>query len=56
MFLIIIFVEIYAQIFRPSVNINDKKLGWKLKKNFTFTFKEKDFYDESYEVNFKTDL
>ena len=55
MFFIIIFIEIYAQIFRPSVNINDEKLGWKLKKNFTFTFKEKDFYDESYEVIFKTD-
>jgi len=53
--LLLIFVEIYAQIFRPSVNINDKTLGWKLKKNFTFTFKEKDFYNQSYEVNFKTD-
>lgn len=55
MFLIIVLIEIYAQIFRPSVNINDEKLGWKLKKNFTFTFEEKDFYNESYEVNFETD-
>jgi lysophospholipase L1-like esterase len=53
LFSIIVF-ELYTRTFRPNYNTFDKNLGWKLKKNFRFLYKQKDFYNENYYVDFET--
>jgi len=53
-FIIVIIIEAFAQITRPSPYTNDPILGWKLKKNFSFIYNEKDYYNKHYKVDFKT--
>lgn len=49
-----IFIELYFNTFRPNYHSFDKNLGWKMKKNFNFSYKQKDFYNNDYIVNFIT--
>lgn len=50
----LILTELYFRNFRPNYHNFDKDLGWRVKKNFKFTYKEKDFYNNFYLVNFFT--
>jgi lysophospholipase L1-like esterase len=49
-----ILIELYFNAFRPNYHAFDENLGWKMKKNFNFSYKQKDFYNNSYLVNFTT--
>jgi lysophospholipase L1-like esterase len=49
-----ILIELYFNTFRPNYHTFDENLGWKMKKNFYFSYKQKDFYNSSYLVNFST--
>ena len=49
-----IFIELYFNTFRPNYHSFYKNLGWKMKKNFNFSYKQKDFYNNDYIVNFIT--
>jgi len=49
-----ILIELYFNAFRPNYHAFDENLGWKMKTNFNFSYKQKDFYNNSYLVNFTT--
>lgn len=49
-----ILIELYFNTFRPNYHTFDKNLGWKIKENFNFTYKQKDFYGNNYIVDFTT--
>ena len=49
-----ILIEIYFNTFRPNYHAFDENLGWKMKTNFKFSYKQKDFYKNNYLVDFTT--
>ena len=49
-----ILIEIYFNTFRPNYHVFDENLGWKMKTNFKFSYKQKDFYNNNYLVDFST--
>ena len=50
----LILTELYYRSFRPNYHTFDENLGWRVKKNFKFTYKEKDLYNNYYSVNYIT--
>jgi lysophospholipase L1-like esterase len=47
-------LEFFFRTYRPNYHTFDNDLGWTLKKNFSFVYKEKDLYKNIYYVNFFT--
>lgn len=50
----IFIIEIFARIKNPSWNEYDEEMGWKLKKNYIYNYKNKDFLGNEFISNFKT--
>jgi len=55
-FIVILFfcVEFYLKNKKPTPYIYDSELGWTLKKEFKYTYKEKDLYDNQYSSFYST--
>jgi lysophospholipase L1-like esterase len=53
--IIIIGIEIYANIKRPSWHEPDNILGWRLKKNFSHTYSQVDAAGQKYKATINTD-
>lgn len=55
-FIIVLFmsVEFYLKIKKPSTYLYDSELGWTSKKNFKYTYKEKDLYGNQYSSFYST--
>ena len=48
------FVELYLKKKKPTPYLYDTQLGWALKKNFKYNYKEKDFYGNEYYSLYET--
>ena len=51
---LIFLIELYLKYVKPSPYLYHAQLGWTLKKNFKYNYKEKDFYGEQYDSLFET--
>jgi len=47
-------IELILKSIKPTPYIYDTKLGWKLKNNFSFIYKQKDLYNVSYFSDYST--
>jgi hypothetical protein len=56
-FIVVFFfcVEFYLKYKKPTPYLYDSELGWTLKKDFKYTYKEKDLYNNQYSSFYSTD-
>ena len=53
-FILFFFVELYLKKKKPTPYLYDSELGWTLKKNFKYIYKEKDLYNNEYSSFYST--
>ena len=47
-------IELYLKHTKPTPYVYDSELGWTLKKNFKYNYKDEDFYGEQYDSLYET--
>ena len=50
LFALILVIELYLKILKPSPYEPDLELGWTTKKNFKHVYDQSDFYNNSYKA------
>lgn len=55
LFALILGIELYLKILKPSPYEPDLELGWTAKKNFKHVYDQSDFYNNSYKADYITD-